>query len=177
MGSPTPAVTRRTLLAAAALAASGLSGCSAPDVLRADVQRQPPDEGQAGAVTAAVAAFSRDLLSSVAAGSNLVCSPCSVLVALAMVRLGATGPTAQEMDAVLHLPGLGTLNRGLNAVEQALAGRSGRRRDAAGGRATVQLRPLSWDCFQSWWTRPPASGVKVSSSCCRPPSASADSPV
>lgn len=38
------------------------------------------------------------------AGSNVVCSPLSLLLALCMLRTGASGETAEEMDAKLGLP-------------------------------------------------------------------------
>jgi serpin B len=53
----------------------------------------------------AVHAFAADLLRE-AAGKrgNFFCSPLSFELALAMTRAGARGETAQQMDAVLHLP-------------------------------------------------------------------------
>jgi serpin B len=53
----------------------------------------------------AVNAFAADLLKRVgASGGNVFVSPHSIALALAMVRAGAAGETARELDAVLHLP-------------------------------------------------------------------------
>jgi len=73
-------------------------------------------------------------------GDNLICSGLSVLTALAMVRNGAAGETAAQMDRALGLPSLDRLNAGMNAVDQALAERSGKRRRPDGSKATVSLR-------------------------------------
>ena len=104
------------------LALVTLSGCAptgqgagapgAPDDIElaaATVPRlasNPEDASNAGS---AVNAFGLDLYRQVAAqdaSANLVLSPASIALALAMARAGARGQTASEMDAVLH--GLGT---------------------------------------------------------------------
>jgi serpin B len=54
------------------------------------------------------AAFACDLYQAVRQREgNLLFSPHSISVALAMARVGAAGETASQMDAVLHLPGEG----------------------------------------------------------------------
>ncbi|MFE4835004.1 serpin family protein [Arthrobacter sp. NPDC056691] len=53
-------------------------------------------------------------------GGNVVSSPGSVLVALAMLRAGATGETAAEMDAVMGLPENGR-DEAMNALLASLA--------------------------------------------------------
>jgi len=54
------------------------------------------------------AAFGCDLYQAVRErDGNLLFSPYSISVALAMARAGAAGETASQMDAVLHLPGEG----------------------------------------------------------------------
>lgn len=80
------------------------------------------------AAATAVRGFTADLyrtLATTRAGGNVVCAPYSVGLALAMTRAGACSTTADEMDAVLHAPHPRprALNKGLNTVEQALAGR------------------------------------------------------
>ncbi|GIJ23592.1 serine/threonine protein kinase [Micromonospora lutea] len=80
------------------------------------------------AAASAVCGFTADLyhtLASTHAGGNVVCAPYSVQLALAMARAGAGSTTADEMDAVLHAPHPrpGTLDSGLNTVDQSLAGR------------------------------------------------------
>ncbi|MGH3367433.1 MAG: serpin family protein, partial [Nocardioidaceae bacterium] len=56
---------------------------------------------------------------------NLVCSPYSVAVALAMTRNGARGRTAEEMDAVLQGPSAERLDAAMNALAQRLEDRAG----------------------------------------------------
>ncbi|WP_375422972.1 serpin family protein [uncultured Friedmanniella sp.] len=141
-------LSRRAVLAWSLLAGAGLTACAGPRVIRADVARQPVDNASAAAAVSAVAAFSRDLVAAVAQGgrTNLICSPFSVLAVLAMVRNGATGATAREMDQALSLPATAKLNAGLNAVEQTLTGRTGTRRTGDGAKAKVRL-----DVAQQVW--------------------------
>jgi serpin B len=58
------------------------------------------DHGAAAAVK--INDFGFDLLRHLGSSGNICVSPTSVALALAMVRPGANGPTATEMDAVLH---------------------------------------------------------------------------
>ena len=59
--------------------------------------------GDAGALAATqINDFGFDLLRHLESKGNLVASPTSIALALAMARLGAKGQTAMEMDKVLH---------------------------------------------------------------------------
>ncbi len=55
-------------------------------------------------------------------GKNIVFSPTSIALALAMARAGARGTTASEMDDVLRADGWKPLAARLNALDQELAG-------------------------------------------------------
>ena len=108
---------------------------------RADVPRASADPAAATAAGAAIDAFGLDLLRAVAAGQpNAVFSPASIALALGMARAGARGVTAAEMDAVMH--GLGSDEHAawLNALDQALAARSGTFKDASGQDLPVALQ-------------------------------------
>jgi serine protease inhibitor len=94
-----------------------------------------------------VQAFTADLYRRQAATSgNLVCSPYSVAVALAMTRNGARGRTAAEMDAALHATTPSTFDSGMNALVQRLDAAAGRRRGADGSTGEVVL-----DVANSLW--------------------------
>lgn len=95
----------------------------------------------------AVLSFTADLHQRLAADpGNVVSSPYSVAVALAMSRNGARGQTASEMDDVLHAPELGGLNGGLNALTALIESRAGSRTRADGSKATISL-----DVANSLW--------------------------
>jgi serpin B len=84
---------------ATALALLALMPVVSPDTA-ADTPKAPADLA-AGAVNG----FAADLLRRVAAdGGNLFVSPHSIAMAIAMVRAGAAGDTAKEIDATIHLP-------------------------------------------------------------------------
>lgn len=62
-------------------------------------------------------------------GANMVFSPASIMLALAMTRAGASGATASEMDEVLHSGDTGStaseFHRAINSLSTALESRSG----------------------------------------------------
>lgn len=87
-----------------------------------------------------VQGFGAELYRQLAGGvGNLVCSPYSAAVALAMTRNGARGRTAVEMDRVLQAPQLDDLNRGFNALQQHLDARAGTREQADRSIAEISL--------------------------------------
>jgi serine protease inhibitor len=101
------------LLAAAASVALLLSACSAspPALLKADgVERVSVDRSAYPAELAQLRISARRLGAALladggeAGNGNVVASPGSLLIALAMLRTGATGKTAAEMDRTLGLP-------------------------------------------------------------------------
>ncbi len=95
----------------------------------------------------AVTSFTTDLYRLLAAEpGNLVTSPYSVAVALAMTRNGARGATGAEMDDVLHSAGPAALNTGLNSLTSLVESRAGERERADGSKATVAI-----DVANSLW--------------------------
>jgi len=110
----------------AALATSGCGDGSAGAPHVADVSRAEGDVAAQGDVVDATASFAVDLYQQLATdGENLVFSPHSIALALAMTRAGADGMTARELDTVLHLAGITNPHGGFNTVDQELSSRSG----------------------------------------------------
>jgi serpin B len=128
------------VLAISACAPAGSTGGSIA-LARADTPRASAAPADAAAAGAAISALGLDLYRAVAKGqTNTVLSPTSIALALAMARAGARGQTAAEMDAVMH--GLATDDNAawLNALDQALATRSGTFKDDSGQDLAVALR-------------------------------------
>lgn len=96
---------------------------------RAEVPRSVASETDAGPAVTANDALAVDLYRGLAAAddANLIFSPYSITIALAMTRNGAMGDTRAEMDRVLHAPPGTDLDRGLNALDGSLAARNGER--------------------------------------------------
>ena len=90
----------------------------------------PPSAAKKAA--AAINAFGLDLYQRILADGTLdpsqgaVISPTSIALALAMARAGAKGDTAAQMDTVMRSAGADTLATAMNALDRALASRSGR---------------------------------------------------
>lgn len=146
-----------TPLAAAAVLASTTAGCGGTgDLAALDTGRNPGRPETAADVVAAFCAFSVDLLGRSLGDRNLVCSPFSVLTTLAMVRNGATGETARQLDRTLHLPSLAGLNAGLNAVTQTLDSRSGTRQraDRSTAEVSLELANAVWGQTGTAWQTP-----------------------
>lgn len=125
-----PGWSRRTLLGAAlaigvAPALGLLAGCGAPAPEQARSQLNRLSATEPGESPRTSASFAARLAAAVRTdGTNLVCSPWSVLVALAMTRNGAEGTTAAEMDTVLGIQDLNGANQQLNTLQQVLATRN-----------------------------------------------------
>jgi serpin B len=115
---------------------SGSASAPASGILlsTADVPRAALGPDDLGRAAASVNGFGVDLLHQIAKpGQNLVFSPASIVTALAMARAGARGQTATEMDEVLQSAGLEQLLGAMNALDLALASRSGWFVDEAAG--------------------------------------------
>lgn len=129
---------RRTLLRLAGLttlalaAAPAVSACTLgragaeAGLVRSHVSRRPP---VADAVPAAVAAVDRLAAglypAAGATGTNLVFSPFSVALALAMTANGAVGRTQRQMLSVLDASSVAVLDAGMNALVPALTALAG----------------------------------------------------
>lgn len=167
---------RQTLQLGGLLAALGalptLDGCASTPAAAAvrtvsgTVDRAPVDTAAVPGAAALVRDFSADLYRQLApTAGNLVCSPYSVAVALAMTRTGARGRTATEMDAVLHVAslhgaglhagsgGAAALGAGFDALTRVLDGRSGAVRNAyrAKGRIDLHVADSLWGQSGERW--------------------------
>lgn len=152
-------LTRRALLRSLAWATTGLmaepllTGCGqstrsdgrqsvtgAIGLAAADVSREKGSAQARPDAVDAVQALTADLYRSLAVTpGNLVCSPYSVAVALAMTRNGARGATARQLDEVLQAPPLDRFNSGLNALSRLVESRAGEQVRADRSKATVSL--------------------------------------
>jgi len=95
---------------------------------RSDLPRASADPAEASGAGRAIDAFGFDLyreLARNAGGADIVVSPASIAIALAMARAGARDETAAQMDAVLRSIGSDEGAAAINALDQALTGRSG----------------------------------------------------
>jgi serpin B len=123
----------------------------------ADVSRNLGGASARPGAVSAVQAFTADLYKKLAAQpGNVVCSPYSVAVALAMTRNGAKGQTATEMDTVLHTPDLQRFNEGLNSLTRLIEGRAGEQKRLDGSTATVSMDVANslWGQRGTAWERP-----------------------
>lgn len=114
-------------------------------VLKSEAVRATADaEAMAGAATA-LDKFASDLYGVLAReDGNLVLSPYSIMVALAMARAGAGGETLQQMSDVLHAGEADDLDAGLNAIDQELATRSGEQKwDSGSKTGNLELVPAN----------------------------------
>jgi serpin B len=138
------------LAASAAIAACG-SGPSTPNIDKAKspVQRiADPQVPPADSTTVASdnAAFAFDIYKRlILEKSNLIFSPASISIALAMTYAGAAGTTATEMAQTLHftLPPA-QLYPAFNALDQALASRGQGQLGADGGPMRVNIVNALW---------------------------------
>ena len=120
----TPPLCSLALLTVASL--GWLAACGDSPARRTDatglqisgVARAKPAADAPTADTAAgIAAFGHDLLRRLPDGENAVISPASIGTAFAMLRPGARGTTADEIDDVLHFPAEG-LGPAYNALSR-----------------------------------------------------------
>jgi serpin B len=114
------------LVLSLALAAGCASGSAAVET-RAPVKRSAPTRTSTSVAVTATDTLAASLYRRLASTpGNLVFSPYSIELALAMTRTGARGATRTQMDRVLGAPGGAALDQSFNALDQTLATRSGR---------------------------------------------------
>ncbi|GAA2364816.1 serine proteinase inhibitor [Catellatospora methionotrophica] len=124
----TATATRRALLLGlAAAAAVPLVGCGGEDggpelVTAAGVDHvAPPADAPVGATADGLTAFGHRVFQAAAEpGKNFVASPLSIALAFSMVRAGAGGTTAKELDSVFGFPATGR-DQAYNAISARLA--------------------------------------------------------
>lgn len=111
------------------------------DLARADVARATGTSAEAATAAGAMNAFGLDLYRAISGtDGNVVFSPSSIALAVAMARAGARGETAAEMDRVLHDLAAEGRENGINALDLALSERSGSFIDQGGEERDVTLR-------------------------------------
>ncbi|WP_157983792.1 serpin family protein [Nesterenkonia muleiensis] len=99
---------RNSALGAVVLLGSVACGGEQDGDLRSDVEYEPASLAEADAIAQVVAAsteFGAESLAELAQGENLVLSPASITVALAMLAEGASGPAAEELEELLGAEG------------------------------------------------------------------------
>lgn len=139
----TPAVTR--LLAACGSGDGGdtVTETTAPaSFVQSGLTRVGTSPGQAVDAATALDAFGFDLYQRLLAAKpdeNLVFSPASIAVALAMTAAGARGTTLDEMLTVLHATDRTGIHRSMNALTAALDQRTRTETDADGNENSVRL--------------------------------------
>jgi serpin B len=110
-------------------------------LVMSSVQRAPANPADAALAAQAINDFGLELLrAGTPAGENTVLSPTSIVLALAMARAGARGETAAEMDDVLRDVASDENATWLNALDAALANRSGTFRNRFDKDVDVLLR-------------------------------------
>ncbi|HSL97718.1 MAG TPA: serpin family protein [Candidatus Deferrimicrobiaceae bacterium] len=114
---------------------------ASPGLAIAAVDRVAVDPAEAALAADAINDFGLALLRAAGESSeNAVLSPASVVIALAMARPGARGTTATQMDAVLREVASDDHPGWLNALDAALATRSGTFKDRSAADHEVILR-------------------------------------
>jgi serine protease inhibitor len=137
-----PALLAAVILVSCACSASGPSPAAAGvELAVAHVPRAAVPHADPSIAAGGMTAFGLSLFRALAAEpGNLVFSPASIELALAMARAGAQGRTASQMDVVMHDVGANATADSINALDAALASRTGTFTDAEGHALPVTLR-------------------------------------
>lgn len=131
------------------------------DLAMAGVSRAVVEPGAARRAAASINAFAVDLHRRLVSkdgldlgDTNVVFSPTSITLALAMARAGARGETAAQIDRVLHTTGWDELSTDLNALDQALTSRDASWNDGDGTKE-LKLRLANVPFGQRGWAIDP----------------------
>jgi len=120
----------------------GGNGSAGRATLRGDAARAAGGDPLQAAM--AVNAFAADLFEQLVAvdpDANLVFSPASIAVALAMTSAGARGTTLTEMDSVLHIADPSTIHGSMNGLASTLDGLDQSRDNTSeGGTGTSEVQ-------------------------------------
>jgi serpin B len=149
-----PRVTALLLIALlVALVACG--GTSTGSEVRSHEPRDPGDQAAVAPTVLANSSFGMDLYRALADhDQNFVFSPYGVSTVLAMAGAGAGGTTAEQLAAVQHQASEG-LQDGLNALDQALADRSGERSsDVRKGKVVLEIPTALWGQKETRFEQP-----------------------
>ena len=118
-GAGTTMTTTGTTTSGGSVAKSGLAQSKVP--------RAKTAAGDETAAVTALNAFGASLGQQLSPTGNVVFSPASILLAMAMVRAGAVGQTQTEMNSALHIADPSTIDHSINALLTVLASRNGHR--------------------------------------------------
>jgi serpin B len=123
---------------------------------RADVPRASATGSSPTAAVEGIDAFGTDLYRGlVAKGGNLVFSPYSVEIALAMARNGAKGQTRSQMDAVIHGGSGDDIDKSFNLLDQELSTRPGSKGDKnRNGDVELAMANALWGQKDTTFERP-----------------------
>jgi serpin B len=128
-------------LLAVVLMTVACNGSGSVGLAMAGAPRAAADLADAAKAGAAIDAFGFELLRAATRGDeNAVLSPASIVLALAMTRPGARGETAAQIDEVLRAAASDEHASWLNALDAALASRTGTFKDQGGKDQQVTLR-------------------------------------
>ncbi len=126
----------------ASTAACGAGDEASADEVRSSVDRAPTsaaDAADGGAVVRHVGTGLYATLAEAAGDENLAYSPASIAQALGMTRAGATGESADQLDAFLGTADPAELHTALNGLSTVLAERAGDRRTSKDQDAEISL--------------------------------------
>lgn len=157
-GRPTPAPSGGTGTPAAPTNGGGITGGPTATEVRLELPRAPlaADPAPGAAV---FAAFAGSLLAEAMKREkgNLIFSPWSIAVAMGMNRAGASGRTATQIDAAMHVPAAppDLLATAVNTASQLLDSRNGRvASEARQGDVVLRSANSTWAVRGVTWKRP-----------------------